>query len=131
MDMDHHPDIEYYPAEMGRTVPFSAAVRVENVLYLSGQIGIDEAGNLVPGGIAAETRQAMENIRRVLERYGSSLDRVVKVTVMLADISEWSEMNKVYVTYFAEHLPARSAMGTSGLALGARVEIECIAVANL
>jgi reactive intermediate/imine deaminase len=131
MGMDHHPDIEYYPAEMGRTVPFSAAVRVENVLYLSGQIGIDEAGNLVPGGIAAEARQAMENIRRVLERYGSSLDRVVKVTVMLADISEWSEMNKVYVTYFPDHLPARSAMGTSGLALGARVEIECIAVANL
>ena len=123
--------VEYYPAEVvGRTVPFSAAVRVDNMLYLSGQIGIDDAGNVVPGGIATETRQAMENIRLVLERYGSSLDRVVKVTVMLADMNEWAEMNKVYVTYFPRHLPARSAMGTSGLALGARVEIECIAVMN-
>ena len=125
-------EIEYYPAEVvGRTVPFSAAVRVDKMLYLSGQIGIDTAGNVVPGGIAAETRQAMENIRTILERYNSSLDRVVKVTVMLADMSEWAEMNNVYVTYFPKHLPARSAMGTSGLALGARVEIECIAVLDL
>lgn len=130
MDRNHQPELEYYPAEVGRSVPFSAAVRVDNMLYLSGQIGIDQAGNVVPGGIAAETRQAMENIRSVLERYGSSLDRVVKATVMLADMSEWSEMNKVYVTYFPKHLPARSALGTSGLALGARVEIECIAVVN-
>jgi reactive intermediate/imine deaminase len=131
MRNEHHPELEYYPAEVaGRSVPFSAAVRVDQMLYLSGQIGIDDTGNVVPGGIAAETRQAMENIRRVLERYGSSLDRVVKVTVMLADMNEWAEMNKVYVTYFPRHLPARSAMGTSGLALGARVEIECIAVVN-
>ena len=75
-----------------------------------------------------ETRQAMENIKATLERYGSSLDHVVKVTVMLSDISEWAEMNKVYVKYFSEHLPARSAFGTNGLALDARVEIECTAV---
>ena len=89
---------------------------------------MDAAGSVVPGGIAAETRQAMENIRATLERYGSSLDRVVKATVMLADMAEWGEMNQVYVTYFDEHLPARSAFGAAGLALGARVEIECIAV---
>lgn len=130
MSTEHQSELEYYPAEVGRRVPFSAAVRVDRMLYLSGQIGTDEAGNIVPGGISAETRQAMENSRRVLERCGSSLDRVVKVTVMLADMNEWSDMNKVYVTYFPEHLPARSAMGTSGLALGARVEIECIAVVN-
>lgn len=130
MSTEHQPELEYYPAEVGRRVPFSAAVRVDHMLYLSGQIGTDEAGNVVAGGISAETRQALENIRRVLERYGSSLDRVVKVTVMLADMKEWSDMNKVYVTYFPDHLPARSAMGTSGLALGARVEIECIAIVN-
>jgi len=121
-------NIEYYPAESMKTVPFSEAVRVEKMLYLSGQIGIDASGNVVPGGIASETRQAMENIRTTLERRGSSLDRVIKVTVMLADMAEWTEMNKVYVTYFEKHLPARSSFGTTGLALGARVEIECIAV---
>jgi enamine deaminase RidA (YjgF/YER057c/UK114 family) len=69
----------------------------------------------------------MENIRRVVEQNGSSMDRVVKCLVMLADMKEWSAMNEVYVRYFPEHLPARSAMGASGLALGARVEIECLA----
>jgi len=83
---------------------------------------------LVPGGIAAETRKAMENIKATLERYDSSLDDVVKVTVMLADMSEWSEMNNVYVQFFSNHLPARSAFGAKGLGMGARVEIECIAV---
>ena len=128
MNTEGHLEVEYYPAETTRTVPFSAAVRVDKMLYLSGQIGIDDAGNVVPGGIAAETRQAMQNIQATLERYGSSLDGVVKVTVMLADMAEWMEMNKVYVSYFPKHLPARSSMGTTGLALGARVEIECIAV---
>jgi enamine deaminase RidA (YjgF/YER057c/UK114 family) len=70
----------------------------------------------------------MENIKATLERYGSSLDHVIKVTVMMADMSEWEEMNKVYVTYFTKNLPARSALGVNGLAFGARVEIECIAV---
>src|SRR5262245_22822318 len=121
-------DIEYYPAESMKGLPFSEAVRLDKTLYLSGQIGMDEAGNIMPGGIAAETRQAMENIRTTLERHGSSLDQVIKVTVMLADMAEWAEMNKVYVTYFERHLPARSSFGTTGLALGARVEIECVAV---
>jgi enamine deaminase RidA (YjgF/YER057c/UK114 family) len=71
----------------------------------------------------------MENIKATLEKNGSSLDHVVKCTVMLADIKEWAQMNTVYVTYFKkDRLPARSAFGTNGLALGARVEIECIAV---
>lgn len=121
-------DIEYYGSESLKGLPFSAAVRVGKMLYLSGQIGIDDSMKLVPGGIAAETRQAMENIRAVLEEHGSSLDHLVKATVMLADMSEWSEMNKVYVTFFKKHLPARSALGANGLAMGARVEIECTAV---
>ena len=128
MDAEHNLDVEYYTSESMKGLPFSTAVRVGQMLYLSGQIGIDGSGKLVSGGIAAETRQAMENIRLTLEQYGSSLDHVVKATVMLADMSEWTEMNKVYVTYFPKHLPARSALGANGLALGARVEIECIAV---
>lgn len=127
MNADQQPNVEYFTSEGGTGRPFSAAVRVDHMLYLSGQIGLDAAGKLVPGGIAAETRQTLENIKATLERYGSSLDHIVKATVMLADIGEWAEMNKVYVTFFADHLPARSAFGTSGLALGARVEIECIA----
>ena len=111
-----------------KDLPFSEAVRVGDMLYLSGQIGIDSTMKVVPGGITAETRQAMENIKATLQRCGSSLDKVVKVTVMLADISEWAEMNSVYAQYFSKPLPARSALGTSGLALGARVEIECLAV---
>lgn len=83
---------------------------------------------MAPGGIAAETRQAMENIKATLERYGSSLDHVVKVTVMLADINEWAEMNRVYMMYFNQHMPARSALGVRGLVLDARVEIERLAV---
>ena len=82
---------------------------------------------LVPGGIKAETRQALENIRTVLERHGSSLDRVIKCTAMLADMQEWAAMNEVYVTFFPKHLPARSAFGTTGLAFNARMELECIA----
>ncbi|MDJ0694452.1 MAG: RidA family protein [Mastigocoleus sp. MO_167.B18] len=110
-------------------LPFSEAVRVGNILYLSGAIGnIPGKKKLVSGGIKAETKQVMENISRILQRNESSLDRVVKCTVMLADIKEWSAMNQVYVTYFSKkRLPARSAFGTSGLALGARVEIGCIA----
>ena len=131
MNPDNHPDIEYYTSDQLRGLPFSAAVRVGTMLYLSGQIGIDATGALVPGGIQAETRQAMENIKAVLEQHGSSLDRVVKATVMLADINEWADMNSVYLTYFSSHLPARSALGANGLALGARVEIECIATLDV
>ena len=109
------------------TRPFSPAVRVGNMLYLSGQIGTADAsaGSLVPGGIEAETRQTLENIKDVLQRTGSSMDRVVKCTVMMADMREWDRMNVVYATYFPAHKPARSALGANGLALGARVEIEC------
>ncbi len=128
MNAEQGPDVEYYTSENTKGRPFSDAVRVGRMLYLSGQIGLVERGTLAPGGIVGETRQAMENIKATLEQYGSSLDHVVKATVMLADMSEWAEMNKVYVTYFPQHLPARSALGVNGLALGARVEIECLAV---
>jgi 2-iminobutanoate/2-iminopropanoate deaminase len=108
-------------------LPFSEAVRVGSMLYLSGAMGIDSTGALVPGGIEAETRQALVNIRSVLERHGSSMDRVIKCTAMLADMQQWAAMNRVYVEHFPINLPARSAFGASGLALGGRIEIECIA----
>lgn len=128
--MEHSttPDVAYLSSPEMAGLPFSEAVRVGNLLFLSGQLGRDATGRVVPGGIAAETRQTMENIKAALARHGSSLDRVVKATVFLADMDEWAEMNRVYVTYFSNHLPARSALGANGLALGARVEIECIAV---
>jgi 2-iminobutanoate/2-iminopropanoate deaminase len=112
------------------TRPFSPAVRVGDMLYLAGQIGTDSSGKVVPGGIQAETRQALSNIRDLLQGNGSSLDRVVRCLVMVADMSEWPAMNEVYATFFPAHFPARSAMGANGLALGARVEIECTAVAE-
>jgi 2-iminobutanoate/2-iminopropanoate deaminase len=103
---------------------------VGNMLYLSGQLGTDSTGHLVAGGIGPETRQALNNIAAALARHGSSLDQVVKCTVMLADISEWAAMNQVYVTFFGSHRPARSAFGTSGLALGGRLELECMALVS-
>jgi len=113
------------------TLPFSEAVRVGNTVYLSGQLGIAPGTRkLVPGGIKEEARQTMENIKTTLETHGLALSRVVKCTVMLADMSEWATFNEVYKTFFKDHYPARSAFGATGLALGARVEVECIAVAN-
>ena len=118
--------VEYYTSDAMAGLPFSEAVRVGPLLFLSGQIGTTADG-LVPGGIGPETRQTLENIETTLERHGSSMDRVVKCTVFLADIAEWPAMNEVYVTFFPNDKPARSAVAGSGLALNSRVEIECIA----
>lgn len=122
--------LEYLTPFGAPTRPFSPAVRVGDLIYLSGQIGTDASANggLIAGGIEAETRQTMENIKRTLEAVGSSMDKVVKCTIMMADMAEWDRMNVVYREFFAEgRLPARSAFGATALALGARVEIECIA----
>jgi reactive intermediate/imine deaminase len=108
--------------------PFSPAVRVGSLLYLAGQIGTDSTGALVKGGLEAEAHQTMRNIADVLAKTGSSMDRVVKCTVFLLDMKEWPAFNAIYATYFPTHKPARSALGANGLALGSRVEVECIAV---
>jgi enamine deaminase RidA (YjgF/YER057c/UK114 family) len=100
------------------------------MLYLSGQLGTDSTGRLVPGGIGPETAQALANIRALLESHGSSLDRVIKCTAMLADMAEWGAMNQEYMPFFTAHRPARSAFGTTGLAMGARIELECTALAG-
>ena len=122
--------VEYFPLPETLApleLPFSEAVRVESMLYLSGAMGIDGTGKIVPGGIEAETHQALANIRAVLERHGSSMDQVIKCTAMLADMQEWAAMNRIYVEHFPTNLPARSAFGASALALGGRIELECIA----
>jgi len=120
--------IEYLPKSGSGSLPFSEAVKAGNMLFLSGTLGFDpETGKLVPGGIKEETRQMLENMKRKLEKYGSSMDKIIKCVVMIADIKEIVDMNSVYVTYFPNK-PARSTFGVSGLAFNARVEIECIAI---
>lgn len=109
---------------LGTRGMLSSAVRVGKTLYLSGQLGSDSTGAY--GGITPETRNALEKVKTLVERYGSSMDRVAKCTVFLVDMSEWGAMNAVYTTYFPNK-PARSAIGTQLLG-GARVEIECIAI---
>ena len=116
-----------YPAG----VPLAEAVRVGDTLYMSGQIGIQPGTlKLAPGGIKEEAKQTMTNIRTTLEAHGYSLRDVVKCTVMLADISKWGDFNEVYKSFFSEPYPARSAIGANGLAVGAQVEVECIAVSS-
>jgi len=120
----------YYPMAPigGVQLPFSEAVQLGDTLYVSGQIGIQPGTlTLAPGGIKSEARQSLENLKAVLGRHGSGLEHVVKCTIFLADIAEWPVFNEVYCEYFKVNLPARSALAASGLALGARVELECIA----
>ena len=112
-------------------LPFSPAVRVGDVIYLSGQIGAPLGSKaVVPGGVGAETRQALSNIRTIVEAAGSSIERVFKCTVFLMDIGDYDAMNREYTVVFPVDPPARSTVAGSGLAVGARVEIECMAVAG-
>jgi len=130
LDVKHEAKVSYLqmPGMEGLDLPFSSAVRAGDTLYLSGNVGnIPGTLDLAAGGIAGETRQTLENISAVLQQFGSSMDEVVKCTVFLADMNEWGAMNDVYRTFFTNP-PARSALGANGLALNARVEIECIAV---
>ncbi len=107
-------------------LPFSDAVRVGNLLVLSGKLGtLPGTTQIVPGGIKAEARQVMENIKTSLALYGAGMQDVVKCTVMIADIAEWPDFNEVYVTYFPGPKPARSAFAAAGLAFNGRVEVEC------
>lgn len=115
---------------LGSDLPFSEAVRVGDIVFLSGQIGIlPGTRELVKGGLAAEAKQTMENIRATLEGIGLGMNDLVKCTVMLDDMAEWGAFNEVYKTFFDGRYPARSAFGADGLAIGARVEVECLAAA--
>ncbi|WP_285427827.1 MULTISPECIES: transporter substrate-binding domain-containing protein [unclassified Pseudomonas] len=116
----------FSPADAG--LPFSQTVRAGSLLFLSGLLGLDSAGKRVPGGIEAETARALESMRTILKDKGLSMERVVKCTVILADINDFAAMNKVYSRYFpANHLPARTAFAAGRLLLDARIEIECVA----
>lgn len=114
------------PAAVG---PYSQAVAVGNMLYTSGQIGLDPVtGALVEGGIEAQTERVMQNLKGVLAEAGVGFDRVLKTTCFLADINDFAAFNAVYSTYFPEDAPARSCVQAAALPLGARVEVECIAL---
>ena len=126
---DRQNEVTFHPSHLKerQNTPFSAAVETENLWFLAGQIGRDHLkGTLVEGGIEAETKQAIENIRAVLEHHNSSLDRVVKCTVILSDINDFAAFNKVYVQYFPNK-PARTTFAAGGLAAGAKIEIDVIA----
>jgi 2-iminobutanoate/2-iminopropanoate deaminase len=125
---DANGAVEYIHAA-GSKAPFSTAVRVENILYLSGQIGVGPDGKLAQD-FATQVRQTLTNVSDTLRQLGSSLDNVFKCTVMLTDMSRWDEFNRIYVGYFdPARLPARSALGANGLARGALLELECAAYA--
>lgn len=131
-DAQTRPAVEHLgrPALNGQALPFSDAVRVGDVLYLSGQLGIGADGKL-PDGIDAQTKLALDNIGAILKRAGLDYEDVFHCTAMLADMKDWPAMNKVYVTFFPEgKRPARSAFGANGLALGALIELECQAYAG-
>ena len=124
------PGPQYFPMPStgGSPLPFSEAVKLGDTLYVSGQIGnLPGTLTLAAGGIVPEARRTLENIKAILERHGSSMEHALKCTVFLADIKEWPAFNEVYREFFKTNLPARSALGANGLALGARVEVECIA----
>ena len=121
--------VEYFPAPAlnDRPAPFSSAVRVGDVLYLSGAIGIAPDGKL-PETFEAQAKQTMENVGAALKARGRGWGDVFKCTVFIADMKNWPAFNAVYVPYFQPgKLPARSAVGVSGLALGAQLELECLA----
>jgi len=109
--------------------PYSIAIQVENLVYTAGQIGLDPAkGELVPGGVEAETRQVLTNLKNVLEAAGTSLDGVIKTTVFLKDMADFAKMNAIYAEFFTQNPPARSTVAVAGLPKGASVEIEVIAI---
>jgi reactive intermediate/imine deaminase len=128
VEVEFRPNVGSLPPGL----PFSAAVRVGDTYYLSGQVGTQPGvDTLVPGGIEPEARQTLENIRGVLKKLNLGPENVVKCTVMLDDIDEWGQFNAIYQDFFKPPYPARSAFGADGLALGARVEVECIAARSL
>ena len=135
-DTPNTPDAAVSPAsefhashlQSRQNTPFSDAVQVGNIFYLSGQIGRDHAaGKLVEGGIEAETRQTLENIKAVLNHHGMDMSNVVKALVILDDIEDFAAFNAIYTTYLPQN-PARTTFAAEALAAGAKIEIEVIAV---
>lgn len=122
-------DMADFPGNNIKDYPFSRAMRAGDMVYISGQIGAKADGKLADG-FEAQSKQTMDNLVAVLKEQGLTMDDVVKCTVMIADMSKWNDFNAIYRTYFKEgKFPARSAFGANGLALGADLEVECIAYA--
>jgi 2-iminobutanoate/2-iminopropanoate deaminase len=110
--------------------PYNQAIRAAGLVFCAGQVGLDPAaGTMVPGGVEAQAQRAIENLKAVLEAAGSSLDKVVKTTVFVADLADFATVNEVYATFFSDLPPARSTVQVAGLPAGALVEIEAIALA--
>ena len=116
------------PAAAG---PYSQAIRAGDLVFSAGQIGIDPATGQLADGITAQAEQALRNLGAILEAAGSGLDRLVKVTVFLADIADWPALNEVYGRYVGQPYPARSAFAVGALPLGARVEIEAVGAVSV
>ena len=109
--------------------PYSAGVKTGSFIFTAGQLGIiPETGNIIEGGIESETRQALENIRNILEEAGSSLDLIVKTTVFLQDMAEFTRMNTIYAEFFQADPPARTTVQVAALPKGAAIEIEAISL---
>jgi len=118
------------PKAPGAIGPYSQAVKANGLLFLSGQIALDPAsGQVVDGDVRAQTERVLENLKAVLEAGGSSLGKVLKTTVFLADMADFAAMNEVYGRYFAQEPPARSTVQAAGLPRAVRVEIDVIALA--
>ncbi len=127
----YKPDVEYYsaPTVAGMDLPFSKAVRVGDTIYLSGELGIDPATNTCPpGGTGAQTTQIFKNIEATLDEFDADLSDIVKCSVFLGDMQNYGEMNAAYDAALPDPKPARSTFGAGGLALGAELEIECLAI---
>lgn len=127
---DHKKEV-IIPAGGAKPVaPYSPAIRMNHLVFTSGQIGLDPAtGKLVAGGVESQTRQTLQNLQGVLEAAGSDLKNVLKTTVFLNDIKDYAAVNAIYAEFFAEDPPARSAVQVAALPIGALVEIEAIAIA--
>jgi reactive intermediate/imine deaminase len=115
---------------LGDAIPACAAVRAGGFVFVGGSIGnVHGELELVKGGIAAETRQALEHMRKALEAAGSSIDKVIKCNIYIVDMSEFGDMNDPYIEFFGSHRPTRATVAVKELGLGGRVEIECVALA--
>jgi len=115
------------PAAVG---PYSQATRTGNMLFISGQLGIIPTESKLAEGFEAQTRQALENLKAILEEGGSSLNKVMAVDVFVTDMGKFADLNAIYAEYFSDHKPARAAIEVAGLPLGGLVEFKCIALAD-
>jgi 2-iminobutanoate/2-iminopropanoate deaminase len=124
------PEVVSTPKAPQAIGPYSQAIKHNGLVFLSGQIPLDPAGNLIDGGIVEQTRQVLNNIQNVLDASGSSLTRVLKATVFLKSMDDFAEMNKVYSEFFSEHKPARSTIQVAKLPRDVSVEIEVVAACS-